>query len=392
MKLANIKSENVRGKKVLLRVDFNVPINGFKVTDTSRIEASAPTINWLIKNGASVFLVSHFGDADGKKEGRYSLKKVLPSIKKVLKVKVRFVANTVGEKRDKLVLGAKPGEVYLLENTRFHKEEKANDKEFAKSLAKGFDIYVNDAFSAIHRAHASVLGVTSFLPSFAGFNLTSESENLYGLLEEPSSPFVAVIGGAKISSKIDVLKNLIDKVDVLIVGGGMANNFLVAGGYDVGKSLYEEAYVESAEEIIRMAHEKGIEFLLPDDVVVTNKIGPRAKTKIKAIDEVGKEEIIVDIGPKSVAKFAEPLKFAGTIFWNGPMGITEYKPSVKATEAIAKIISASKAKSIIGGGDTLSAVNSLDLNFDFVSTGGGATLELIAGHKLPGIEAIKNSK
>lgn len=389
MKLPNIKLQDVKGKKVLLRVDFNVPMSGLKITDTIRIEASAPTIKWLTEHGATVFLVSHFGDANGKKEGKYSLKKIVSTLNKILGVKVKFFSDSVGAKRDALVLKSKPGEIYLLENTRFYKGEKENDPSYSKKLATGFDIYVNDAFSAIHRAHASTAGVATLLPSFAGFNLIAESENLYGALERPRSPFVAVIGGAKISSKIDVLKNLIDKVDVLIIGGGMANNFLAAEGYDIGKSLYEEDFLDSAEEISRLAYDKAIEFLLPDDVVVAKKIGARAKTKIKAIDEVAKDEIIVDIGPKSVAKFAEPLKFAGTIFWNGPMGIAEYKPSAKATEAVAKIISESKAKSIIGGGDTLSAVKSHNLKFDFVSTGGGATLELVSGHKLPGIEALQ---
>jgi phosphoglycerate kinase len=389
MKLPQINIQDVNDKKVLVRVDFNVPVNNGRITDLTRIEASVPTIKWLVDNGAIVFLVSHFGDASGKKEARYSLKKVVSSLSRALGKKAIFISDCIGPKRQKTIAKAKSGEVYLLENTRFYSGEKDNDPDFSKKLAEGFDLFVNDAFSAIHRAHASTVGVTKFLPSFAGLNLAAEFENLSEALEKPSKPFVAVIGGAKISSKIDVLKNLIDKVDVLIIGGGMANNFLAAEGYDIGKSLFEEDYLDSAEEIARLAYDKAIEFLLPDDVVVAKKIGSRAKTKVKAIDEVAKDEIIVDIGPKSVAKFAEPLKFAGTIFWNGPMGISEYKPSAKATEGVAKIISESKAKSVIGGGDTVSAVSAHKLKFDFVSTGGGATLELVSGHKLPGIEALK---
>lgn len=388
MKLRSIKKQEVRGKKVLLRVDFNVPIDGSRVADTSRIEASVPTIKWLSENGATVFLLSHFGEASGKKDSNYSLKKVLPSLEGALGMKVGFVSDCVGPKRGNALASSSFGEVYLLENTRFYKEEKENSPDFSKKLSEGFDIFVNDAFSAIHRAHSSTVGVCELLPSYAGFNLISESENLYGALEDPALPFVAVIGGAKISSKIDVLKNLINRVDFLLIGGGMANNFLVAEGYHVGKSLYEDSFIDSAKDIIAMARDKGVKLLLPEDVVVVKKIEQKAKTKIKKINQVDSDDFIVDIGPRSIAKFAELLNFAGTIFWNGPMGITEYKSSAKATQSIAKIVSASSAKSIIGGGDTLSAVSSLNLNFDFVSTGGGATLELIAGHKLPGIEAL----
>jgi phosphoglycerate kinase len=392
MELPHIKNQKVNGKKILVRVDFNVPTKGSRVTDPTRIKASQETINWLTDNGATVFLISHFGEVDGERLAKYSLKKVVPSLNQVLKKKVKFISDCSGKKKDAAFKNAKPGQVYLLENTRFYKGEKKNEPKFSESLAVGFDFFVNDAFSAIHRSHASTVGVTKFLPSFAGFNLAAEYENLSGALKKPDSPFIAVIGGAKISSKIDVLKNLIDKVDVLIIGGGMANNFLAAEGYDIGKSLFEENFLDSAEEISKLAYDNAIEFLLPDDVVVAKKVGSRSKTKIKDIDEVAKDEIIVDIGPKSVAKFAEPLKFAGTIFWNGPMGIAEYKPSAKATEGIAKIISASKAKSIIGGGDTISAVKNHNLKFDFVSTGGGATLELVAGHKLPAITALLEQK
>ncbi|MDD3679000.1 MAG: phosphoglycerate kinase [Patescibacteria group bacterium] len=385
----SIKNINVRNNKVLVRVDFNLPIHGVKITDSSRVIAAKKTIDWLIKEGATVFLISHFGDANGKKDKNYSLRKILPFVKKTLGQKIIFVPDCVGKTRDEAILKSKKGQIYLLENTRFYFGEKENDPIFAKELARGYDYFVNEAFSSSHRAHASTVGITKYLPSYSGFNLTEECEALSSILENPKSPFVAVIGGAKISSKIDILKNLIEKVDVLIIGGGMANNFLAAEGYEIGRSFYEENFIDSAEEISRMAYDKAIEFLLPDDVLVAKKIGARARVQKKDIDQVSKGDVIADIGPKSVAKFIEPINFAGTIFWNGPLGISEFKPFSGATQALANVISKSKGRSIIGGGDTLASVKGKNLKFDFVSTGGGATLELVAGHKLPGIEALR---
>ncbi len=389
MKPQLVTEAKAEGKKVLVRVDFNLPISGSRVTDSSRIKASKPTIDWLTEKGAAVFLISHFGEVDGERDKKYSLRKIVSTISKELGQKVFFVEDCIGSVREKALKKSKPGEVYLLENTRYHAGEKKNEAEFSKALAAGCDLYVNDAFSTAHRAHASTVGVSEYLSSFMGLSFQKEYMGVEKILNKPNLPFVAVVGGAKISSKIDVLERLIKKVDVLIVGGGMANNFLAAEGYEVGRSFYEEDFLDSAERISKLAHDEATEFLLPDDVLTSDRIGRRARVKIKAIDEVEKEDIIVDVGPRSIAKFAEPLKFAGKIFWNGPMGVAEYKASQKGTEATAKIISESKGVSLVGGGDTLAAVRDHNLKFDFVSTGGGATLELVAGHKLPGLEALK---
>lgn len=384
-KITELKPQN---KKILVRVDYNVPVQGRKVMDTERIEASLDTINWLTSKGGVVVLCSHFGRPEGKRNRKYSLKVVVPTLKKLLGKKITFVSDCIGEKRDKVIAKAKPGEVILLENVRYYPGEEAGDAEFAGKLAAGMDLYVNEAFSASHRAHASVVAVTKILPSYAGYSLQREVENLKKVLVKPKKPFVMVSGGAKISDKIDFLKALTKKIDVLILGGGMANTFLAAEGYEVGKSLYEPDFIDSAEEIKREAEENGVEFILPDDVVVAKKINGFARAKNKSIEEVEKSDYIVDVGPKSVAKFSEPLKFAGTVFWNGPVGIAEYKNFAGGTIGVAKIVSDSKSVSVIGGGDTVSAVKNLNLKFDFISTGGGATLEYLAKGNLPGIEAL----
>lgn len=387
MKLPDIKKLKVDGKKVLLRVDFNVPLSGGKVASDERIKASVETINWLSNNGAIVTICSHLGRPDGKKVKKLSLKPVVPVLSKIINKKVTFVTDLWGLRRNKKIDSARPGDVILLENIRFDAREEQNDAEFSEKLAEGFDLYVNDAFSASHRAHASTVGVTKYLKSYAGFGLQKEIEVLTNWFNKPKKPFLAIIGGAKISTKIEIIEKLLSKVDILIIGGAMANTFFVAEGYDVGLSFFEEDYVDVAERISRDAFDKGVELIIPTDVNVSRKIGAK-KIESKDLEEIEKGEIVVDIGPKSLAKFSEPIKFAGTIFWNGPVGISEYPASVVGTNAIANIVSEAKGKSIIGGGDTLAAVAKSNLNFDFVSTGGGATLELIAGHKLPGIEAL----
>lgn len=381
---------DLKGKKVLVRVDYNVPLKDGKVKDPERIKASLKTINFLVEAGASVALCSHLGRPDGKVVREFSLFQIVPTLAGLLNKKVRFISECVGTDVEAAVATLEPGEIIVFENLRFHEEEEKNDPEFAESLSKRFDLYVNDAFSATHRAHASITGVTKHLPAYAGFQLQKEVEALSKLIENPKKPFVVVSGGAKVSDKIEILKGLIHKSDVLLVGGGMANTFIAAEGYEVGKSLYEEDFIASAEEINREAEEAGVEVMLPDDVLVASKVAEGVKPEERAIEEVEKSEIIVDIGHRSVAKFSEPLKFAGTIFWNGPMGIAEYKNFSKGTEAIAKIISESSAYSVIGGGDTLGAVKDYSgLKFDFVSTAGGATLEFLAKGELPGLEVLK---
>jgi phosphoglycerate kinase len=382
--------KDLKGKKVLVRVDFNVPLKEGRVRDDERIRSSLATINFLTEGAAAVALVSHLGRPEGKPNREFSLFQTVGALAGLLNQKVKFLSDCVGPEIEKSVSGLRNGDILVLENLRFHPEEEKNDPEFAQSLARGFDYYVNDAFSASHRAHASITGVTEFLPSFAGINFQKEVEALSKLIDSPKKPFVVVSGGAKISDKIDILKSLVQKADVLLVGGGMANTFLMAEGYEVGKSLAEADYQDSAEEVIRLAEESGAEVMLPDDVVVTSRVSEKMEVETRALEEVQKSELIVDIGPKSVAKFAEPLRFAGTIFWNGPMGITEYKSAAKGTEGIAKIISESRAYSVIGGGDTLGAVKDYgNVKFDFVSTAGGATLEYLANGTLPALEVLK---
>lgn len=387
--MRKIEEAEVKNKKVLLRVDYNVPMKGRKVADTERIEDSKKTIDWLRNHDAIVVICAHFGRPEGKKNKKYSFKPIVSTLAKVLGTKVLFVQDCIGDKRNAIVESAKPGDVLLLENVRFYAGEEENDPKFAQKLAQNCDLYVNEAFSNSHRNHASMTGVTKFLPSYAGFSLKNEVEVISKTFDRPKKPFVMISGGAKISDKIDFLKSVIKKIDVLILGGGMANTFLAAEGYEIGKSLYEKDFEDVAEEVKREAEDNGVEVILPDDVKVAKRISDWVKAQNKSIEEVGKSDIIVDIGTRSVGRFSEPLKFAGTIFWNGPMGIAEHKNFASGTIGIAKIVSESKAFSLIGGGDTVSAVKDLKLKFDFVSTGGGATLEFLVKGKLPAVEALK---
>jgi phosphoglycerate kinase len=396
MQLRSIKNVEVKDKKVLVRVDYNVPVKNGVAADHERIISSAETVKWLLSHGATVVLCSHFGrpDAHGstslttRKNKEYSLKFIVPAVEEIVGHKVIFVNDCIGAERAKVIDSAGPSSLILLENVRFYEGEEKNEEHFAQKLSENFDLFVNDAFSASHRAHASVVGVAKFLPTYAGFSLEKEALFLAKALEKPERPFVVVSGGAKISDKIDILKGLIEKSDVLMIGGAMANTFLAAEGYDVGKSLYEPDFESSAEEIKRLCEDHGVELILPDDVMTTKTLSEGASVSDKPIDEVEKNDYIVDIGKNTVAKFAEPLKFAGSVFWNGPMGIAEHKNARGGTIGVAKIIAGTKATSIIGGGDTIAAVKELDLNFDFISTGGGATLEMLSGKKLPGLEVL----
>jgi len=389
MKFREITQAEVKDKNVLVRVDYNVPFKNGVITSAERIEASLKTIKYLLKNDAAVILCSHLGRPDGKKNPEFTLEPVAKKLEEMLGVAVKFVDDCIGERRHKATKELKVGEAILLENLRFYPEEEKNEPKFAEKLTEDCDIYINDAFSASHRAHASIVGVTKILPSYAGFNLMDEIKYVLPLRDNVHKPFVMISGGAKVSDKIDLLKGIIPKVDVLMIGGGMANTFLAAEGYEVGKSLYEPDYLDNAEEISRLAEEAGVELMLPDDVVVSKSTSENATGTVKSLDEIEKSDIIVDVGPKSIAKWAEPLKFASTVFWNGPIGINENRDFAKGTIALAKIVSGAKAESVIGGGDTVSAVAGLELEFDFISTGGGATLELVSGETLPGLEVLK---
>lgn len=392
MDFKEITKINVKGKRVLLRAPLDVPVKKRKVVDDTRLIMALPTIKYLLDHGASVIIISKMGRPGGKKVRELSLSQVAKPLSELLGKKVSFIPDAIGKKAETAIKKLKPGDVILLENLRFYPGEEANDPEFAEELASRADLFVMDDFPNIQNNHAGIAGVARFLPSYAGIGLTEEIKTLTEAFARPSKPFVAIIAGAKISTKIDILKSLIKKVDVLLIGGAMANTFLAAEGYDVGKSLYEPDFVDAADDIKREAEDNGVEVILPDDVMVAGRVGEGVRATEKGLDEIGKGDIVVDIGPKSVGKFSEPIKFAGTIFWNGPLGIAEHKNFAGGTIGVAKIVSESKAKSIIGGGDTVLAVSRLALPFDFVSTGGGATLALLSGEKLPGLLALQSKK
>lgn len=389
--MKSIKKADVKNKRVLVRVDFNVPLEKGRILDDSKLRALLPTIKYLKEKGAKIILMSHLGRPNGKKVQEFSLKPVAKLLEDITSEKISFLPEIWGAKTKASIEKLKTGEIALLENLRYYEGEELNDPEFSKKLAELGDIFIQDAFANSHRSHASMVGIPKLMPSFSGLLLEEELRNLEKYLKNPKKPFVCVIGGAKISTKIEVIKSLIKKTDVLIIGGGMANTFIEAEGFDVGKSLEEKQYVDEADEIIRDAGYEGVEILLPDDVIVAKKVEEGANTKIKDISEVSKSDIIVDIGPRTVGKFAQPIKFASTIFWNGPLGITEINKFSKDTAAIAKLIAESGAITVVGGGDTIAIIEKTNYRdkFTYVSTGGGATMCYIQNDgKLPGIEAL----
>lgn len=392
--MKTIKDVDVRNKTVLLRVAFDVPIKDGKVTDDTRIVATLPTIKYLLKNNCRVVLISYLDRPKGKVVEGMKMDPVANRLSKLIKKLVKKLDDCIGTKVREEIKKMKPGDIILLENTRFYKEEDKNDPKFAKELAQNGEIFVNDAFAQSHRNCASIVGIADYLSAYGGLLLEKEVSHLESILKNPKKPLVFVIGGAKISTKIDVLKNILDKVDVLIVGGGMACNFLKAQGFEVGESLIEEDFIDEADEIIRDADYKGVELLLPDDVAVAKEIRKGSVYETKDIMEIEGDDIVVDIGQRTIDKYAEPVKFAGTIFWNGPVGIAEYKEFSKGSTALAKMIAGSKAVSIIGGGDTISFVSKLGLKdkFTLLSTGGGATLEFLEGKELPGIKILRSNK
>jgi phosphoglycerate kinase len=380
---------DLKGKKVLLRVDYNVPMKNGVVTDTERITASLGTINYLTEHDAIVVICSHLGKPDGQILPEFSLAPIAKELEKLSKKIVQFVPDCIGLVRDNAVKSAKNGDIILLENLRFYKEEEANDSLFAQKLARGCDLYVNDAFSASHRAHASLVGVTEYLDAYAGFELQREVENLSKLLDDPAKPFVLITGGAKVSDKISMLLNLVEKVDVMLIGGGMANTFLCAGRHEVGCSLYEEDFVKAAKEISLAAKLKGVRIILPQDVVVTKAIVENARGRVVPVAEVEDMDIIADLGPESIDIFEREIKRAGSIFWNGPLGVAEFPAFAKATIAIGKAVAESGAYSVIGGGDTIAALpESLKNKYGFVSMAGGASMEFMEGKELPGIKVL----
>jgi phosphoglycerate kinase len=385
---------DVRGKRVLLRVDLNVPVENGKVGDLTRIERVVPTIREIAEKGGKVILLSHFGRPKGP-DPKQSLRPVAAAVAEVLGRPVAFAEDCVGEKAQAAVAALRPGDILCLENTRFHKGEEKNDPQFVATLAALGDLWVNDAFSAAHRAHASTEGLGHRLPAYAGRAMQSELEALEKALERPAHPVMAIVGGAKVSTKLDLLGNLIAKVDILAIGGGMANTFLAAQGRRIGKSLAERDLVATAREIVAAADAKGREILLPTDAVVARKLEAHAPSRVVAADAVGEEEMILDLGPRSVEHVVSALARAKTLLWNGPVGAFEVEPfddaTIEIAEAAAELTQAGKLVSVAGGGDTVAALNAAGVTgrFTYVSTAGGAFLEWLEGKALPGVEVLK---
>ncbi len=399
LSLSSLDKSKLEGKKVLVRVDFNVPLNDSgQITDDTRIRAAIPTIKYLINNSAKVILTAHFGRPKGKVNEKMRLTPVATRLSDILEQKVNLTESCIGEKALIKSNNLKNGDVLLLENVRFFEEEEKNDLEFAKNLAAHADIYVNDAFGAAHRAHASTQGVTKFLePSVAGFLLEKELKYLQGAIDAPKRPLAAIVGGSKVSSKIGVLDSLLDKCDKIIIGGGMIFTFYKARGLDVGKSLVEEDKLELARNLEAKAKNKGVELLLPSDVVLANEFSPTAETKLSQIDSISGDWMGLDIGPESIKVFQNALAECKTIIWNGPMGVFEFDKFAEGTNAIATTLadlsSFSEVCTIIGGGDSVAAVEKAGLaeRMSHISTGGGASLELLEGKTLPGVAALKEA-
>lgn len=386
-----VRDLDVAGKKVLVRVDFNVPLNDKgEITDDTRITASLPTIQYLLEQKAAVILMAHLGRPKGQVKPELSLAPVAKHLGKLLGKKILFAPDCVGEAAQAAASKLKPGHILLLENLRFHKEEEKNDMEFAEKLASLADLYVNDGFGVSHRAHASVEGVTHFLPAAAGFLLEKEIQYVGQAVTNPLHPFVAIIGGAKVSDKIGVISNLLDKVDTLLIGGGMANTFLAVQGYKMGKSLVEEDKLDLAKELLAKAKKNKVNMLLPTDLVMAAAFAPDAEHVTEKVKNLNQAYMALDIGAETSKTYAEALADAKMIVWNGPMGVFEMDAFCKGTEAVAKAVAKSRATSIVGGGDSVAAIEKLGLakRITHISTGGGASLEYLEGKVLPGVAAL----
>lgn len=387
-----VRDIDVKGKKVLMRVDFNVPLKDGVVTDDTRVRAAIPTIKYLKEQGAGIILMSHLGRPKGDgPEPELSLKPAADKLAELTGFDVKFVPDTYGDEAAAACAEVKPGDIIVLENVRFLKAEKKNDPEVAKKLASYADIFVLDAFGTAHRAQGSVVGPAAYLPAVAGFLLEKEVDTLTSIFADPERPFVAIVGGSKVSSKIGVLDHLIDSADTLIIGGGMAYTFFLAKGYKtVGTSLKELDWVEPAAKMLKKAEAKGCKILLPIDNVVADHFGEDATGEIVPSDAIPEDRMGMDIGPKTIELYCDAVKAAKTVFWNGPMGVFEMDQFAKGTEAVARAIADSDCTSIIGGGDSVAAINKFKLadKMSWISTGGGASMELVEGKALPGVEAL----
>ena len=396
MNKKTVKDIDVNGKKVLVRCDFNVPIDSEtgKITDNRRIRAALPTIQYLLDHNAKVILCSHLGRPKGEFNLKYSLKPVAEELSKLLNKDVKLAKDVIGESAKELTSNMKEGDIVLLENVRFHKEEEQNAPEYSKALASMAEIYVNDAFGTAHRAHSSTTGVADYLPAVSGFLIEKELEFLGGALENPKHPFVAILGGAKVSDKIGVIENLLDKVDTLIIGGGMAYTFYKAQGHHIGTSICEEDKLDLAKSILEKAQEKGVKLLLPVDNHVSSEYSNNGEEKMVDSTEIPDGFMGLDIGPKTIEKFEEAVKDAKTVVWNGPLGVCEFDKFATGTKAVATMLSKLDAITIIGGGDSAAAIEKLGLAYKMthISTGVGASLEFLEGKTLPGIACLQDKE
>jgi len=394
MSKKTVRDIDLKNKRVLVRVDFNVPQDDSgKITDDSRIVGALATIRYLVEQQAKVVLMSHLGRPKGEVNAKYSLAPAAERLAELLGRPVKMAKDVIGPDADQIVAGLKAGDVCLLENLRFHKEEEKNDPEFAKKLASYGDVYVNDAFGTAHRAHASTEGVAHYLPAVSGFLIEKELKFLGKALEDPDRPFVAILGGAKVSDKIGVINNLLDKVDVLIIGGGMAFTFAKAQGGEIGKSLLEADRLDYAREMIEKAGRKGVKLLLPEDTVAADAFSNDAKIEVVPTNAIPEGYMGLDIGPKAQQAFADAIRSAKTVVWNGPMGVFEMSNFAQGTQAVARALAESDATTIIGGGDSAAAVVQLGYGdkMSHISTGGGASLEYLEGLVLPGVAALNDN-
>lgn len=395
MNKQTVRAIDWSGKRALVRVDFNVPMDGTQITDDTRIRAALPTIRSLLAEGAAVILMSHLGRPKGQRDAKYSLQPVAHDLKQKLPgVDVGFVDDCVGLAAEQAAHTLQPGQVLLLENLRFHAEEEKNDASFAQALAKLGDVYVNDAFGAAHRAHASTAGVAEFLPAVAGFLMEKELQVMGDALANPARPFAAVIGGAKVSDKVKVLSHLAQKVDTLLIGGGMANTFLAARGCSMGKSLVESEAIDTARNFLKQSEEVGCRVRLPVDLVVADSFSADATTRVCGTNEIADGWMALDIGPETLRQYEETLRGSKTVIWNGPMGVFELAPFAAGTEGVARAMADVDGVTIVGGGDSVSAVEQAGLadRMTHVSTGGGASLEFLEGKALPGVEALDDAR